>query len=304
MTIQYLSRKVRRNLDRADNQREMSRPEGQAQPKPNLPRTGSVNVDSATCEPEAQEGLVCRPFIEEYQYDLAYKYTEGKAPLVVFCGGYRSDMTGTKAQYFEGQCIAHGQAYLRFDYSGHGKSEGDFNDGTIGQWAGDAIAILDHIAPTQPIILVGSSMGGWMAFLIAKARPDKVKALIGIAAAPDFTEDIYARLNDEQRDDLHTNGFAAIPNDYSDEPYHFPLAFYEEAKNHMILTGEMPPLNFPIHLFQGGQDKDVLPDTPDKIKTALPDANITITHIENGDHRLSTPDNLKIINEKIKEFST
>ena len=142
-----------------------------------------------------------------------------------------------------------------------------------------------------------------MAFLIAKARPKSIKALIGIAAAPDFTKDIYQRLSDTQRADLHANGFASIPNDYSDEPYHFPLAFYEEAKNHMILTGEMPPLTFPIHLFQGGQDKDVLPDTPNKIKVSLPDATITVTHIENGDHRLSKPDNLKLINKKIVEFS-
>lgn len=239
----------------------------------------------------------------EGQPDLAYKYTKGTAPLVIFCGGYRSDMTGTKAQYFEDQCIARGQAYLRFDYSGHGKSGGTFETGSIGQWASDARAILDHINPTQPAIIIGSSMGGWMAFLLAKARPNKIKALIGIAAAPDFTEDIYQRLSDTQRSSLHTNGFAAIPNDYSDEPYHFPLAFYEEAKNHMILTGEIPPLNFPIHLFQGDQDKDVLPNTPDKIKTALPDATITVTHIENGDHRLSTPDDLHLINEKIMEFS-
>ena len=147
-------------------------------------------------------------------------------------------------------------------------------------------------------------MGGWMAFLIAKARPTKIKALIGIAAAPDFTEDIYTRLPDDLRSNLHQNGFAAIPNDYSDEPYHFSLSFYEEAKNHMILTGQMPPLNFPIHLFQGDQDKDVLPDTPAKIKTALPTANITVTHIKNGDHRLSTPDDLELINQKIIAFSS
>lgn len=235
--------------------------------------------------------------------DLAYKYTEGKAPLVMFCGGYRSDMTGTKAQYFEDQCIKRGQAYLRFDYSGHGKSGGTFETGAIGQWASDARAVLDHIAPEKPIIVVGSSMGGWMAFLLAKYRPKKIKALIGIAAAPDFTEDIYARLSENQRKDLHEKGFASIPNDYSDAPYHFPLTFYEEAKNHMILTGDMPSLDFPIHLFQGTQDKDVLPDTPDKIKAALPDTNITVTQIENGDHRLSTPDDLTLIDQKIQEFS-
>ena len=149
--------------------------------------------------------------------DLAYIYTPPASagatlPLVMFLGGYRSDMQGTKAEYLEQQCKARGQAYVRFDYSGHGQSQGEFDDGTIGSWLGDATDILDHVA-SGPVVLVGSSMGGWIALLLAQKRAAMMHALIGIAAAPDFTEDIYCRLNGAQRQELEENGVAYVPND-------------------------------------------------------------------------------------------
>lgn len=232
---------------------------------------------------------------------LAYMSSEGESPTIVFCGGYRSDMTGTKAEAFENFCKERGQAYVRFDYSGHGSSDGDFNDGTIGAWADDAITILDEVVKGD-VVLIGSSMGGWIAFLVAKARAERIRGMIGIAAAPDFTEDLYSRLSEEEKQLLVERGYAEIPNDYSNEPYHFPLSFYEEAKQHLIL--KYPPrFDFPVHLFQGMLDKDVLPQMVQLIQAAMPATPIDATFIEDGDHRLSRPQDISLICEKIAAIS-
>lgn len=234
---------------------------------------------------------------------LAYHYHKGAAdlPCVMFCGGYRSDMNGTKALYFENACIARGQSFIRFDYGGHGQSDGAFQDGTIGAWANDALYILDHVVKDDTIIALGSSMGGWMAFLLAKHRPKRIHAIIGIAAAPDFTQDIYNSLSDQQKSDLHTKGFASVANDYSTEPYHYSKSFYDKSLNHFVLNGADIP-DIPITLVQGGADKDVLPDTPDKIKTALPNHNIQVIMIEDGNHRLSRLQDLAMIDKVISDM--
>ena len=235
------------------------------------------------------------------QPNLAYIYTpphtNNTDPIVMFCGGYRSDMFGSKAQYLEDQCKNRGQGYLRFDYSGHGISEGEFNDGTIGQWANDAIAILDHISKNKSVILVGSSMGGWMALLIARARPQNIRGLIGIAAAPDFTEDLFARLEKQQQDEMMENGFVKVPNDYSDEPYHYSREFYLEAKQHLLLSKQYTH-NFPIRLIQGKQDQDVPWQTTQKIEKSY-GGDIQTILIDDGDHRLSRPQDLPIIDHEI-----
>ena len=138
--------------------------------------------------------------------DIAYHRLEGKEPTVVFLHGFRSDMEGSKALALEGHCRAQGQAFLRFDCSGHGQSGGDFTDGTIGQWAVDALAVIDAVTD-GPLILVGSSMGGWIALLVALARKERVAGLIGIAAAPDFTEELVAsELTPDQRETLKRDG--------------------------------------------------------------------------------------------------
>lgn len=210
-------------------------------------------------------------------------------------------MSGSKATGFEALAKARGQAYLRFDYSGHGQSEGDFNDGTIGQWASDAIAILDHVAK-GPAVLVGSSMGGWMAFLTALARPQRIYGMIGIAAAPDFTEEIYRRLDAAQKNDMREKGFAMVENDYSNEPYYFSQHFYEEAETHLILN-KNHRFSFPVHLFQGMRDIDVPPQTVAAIMSGFAASNITATYIEDGDHRLSRPEDIALIDSKIREMS-
>lgn len=232
-------------------------------------------------------------------YILTPSSREGShLPLIMFLGGYRSDMTGTKAIYIEQQCRQRGQAFVRFDYSGHGQSDGCFEDGTIGRWLDDALDILDHVVHGS-VILVGSSMGGWISLLVAQAREEIVHGLIGIAAAPDFTEDIYARLSDKQKQELHEDGLALVPNDYSDEPYAFTKSFYEEAKAHLLL-GHKRHVAFPMCLIQGRKDKDVPWQMVTKIQSTYEAPSFDIVIIEEGDHRLSAPEQLEIIGQEIK----
>lgn len=237
---------------------------------------------------------------------LAYVYTPaagqgGDYPLVMFMGGYRSDMTGTKAAYLEEQCRARGQAYLRFDYSGHGLSEGRFEDGTIGAWAQDALDVLDHVSK-GPVVLVGSSMGGWIALLVSRARAGIVKGLVGIAAAPDFTQELYARLDKAGIAQLEKTGQAIIPNDYSDEPYVFTKIFYEEAKKHLLLH-EKHRIDFSVRLIQGMLDQDVPWQTAIKIQQTFEGGEVDVVFVDDGEHRLSRPQDLELIDREVAGVS-
>jgi len=237
---------------------------------------------------------------------LAYVYSEGEIddlPVVVFCGGYRSDMSGTKATYFEAQCRTRGQSYLRLDYSGHGYSEGVFDDGTIGDWAQDAGDVTAHVTGNKKIVLIGSSMGGWIALILSKRMPEKISGFIGIAAAPDFTEEIYHdRLSEEQRHTLETVGEVVVPNDYSDEPYVFKKSFFDEARGQLVLN-QMLTMNYPVRLFQGGQDKDVLPEVAENLRSNIQSPDIAVILIEDGDHRLSRDEDLIRIDQEIQALS-
>ena len=181
---------------------------------------------------------------------IAYQRTEGAEPGVVFLGGFRSDMTGTKAQFLEDWARARGRAFLRFDYSGHGVSSGDFLEGAIGDWAEDAIAAIDALTE-GPQLLVGSSMGGWIAMRVALALPDRVAGLVGIAAAPDFTEDgMWSEFTEAQRAELMQTGQLALPSDYSDEPYIITRRLIEDGRDHLVLRDPLS-LPFPVRLLQG-----------------------------------------------------
>ena len=216
---------------------------------------------------------------------------EGKAPGVVFMGGLKSDMTGSKALALEAHCRAVGRAFVRFDYRGHGESSGRFSDGTIGQWHRDALAILDGIAKGRQI-LVGSSMGGWQMLLAARARPERVAGLIGIAAAPDFTEDLIpGDLSDEQKEQLQAQGFAIIPNCYDGEPYKITKELLDEGRNHLLLRGEIP-LDCPVRLIHGTNDEDVPWQTSLKIAERLRSQDVETLFVKNGDHRLSESEDL------------
>jgi len=218
---------------------------------------------------------------------LAYHRIEGRSPAVLFCGGYTSDMTGTKALALEAWCRAQGRACVRFDYSGHGQSDGRFEDGTIGAWADDALAIVDRVAPPGPLVVAGSSMGGWIMLLTALARPERVRALLGIAAAPDFTEDLLLpEATDAQIRDLERQGFWLQPSAYG-APYPVTATLIEDGREHLLLRAPIA-IGCPVHLLHGQRDPDVPWRTALRLAERLRSEEVTIELVKAGDHRLST----------------
>ena len=222
---------------------------------------------------------------------IAYRAMAGSAPGVMFCGGFMSDMTGTKATALEAHCRRTGRAFVRFDYSGHGASGGAFRDGTIGAWWGDAMAVLDRVA-SGPQVLVGSSMGGWIVLLLALARPERVAGLVGVAAAPDFTEDlIWSTLDDAGRRTLAETGEIVMPCDYGDDPYPITMDLIEEGRDHLLLGGPIA-LRCPIQLLQGMRDEDVPWRTALRIAEQVESEHVVVELIKDGDHRLSRDEDL------------
>ena len=218
---------------------------------------------------------------------IAYRRLAGRAPGIVFLGGFRSEMTGTKALFLEDYCRRSGQAYLRFDYFGHGASSGDPAHGTIGLWAEDAKAVLDALTE-GPQILVGSSMGGWIMLLAALARTERVHALLGIAAAPDFTEDLlWSRLDPARRAELMATGSTTLPSDYDPEGYTIQRALIEEGRRHVVLRGPIA-LDCPVRLLHGLGDASVPWQTSLRLAEGLMSRDVAVTLVKDGDHRLST----------------
>jgi pimeloyl-ACP methyl ester carboxylesterase len=221
---------------------------------------------------------------------IAYNRLPGAAPGIVFLGGFRSDMTGTKALFLEEFCRRRGRAYVRFDYFAHGKSSGDFADGTIGRWRDDAVAVIDSLTE-GPQILVGSSMGGWIMVLAALARPERVAALVGIAAAPDFTADLLPqRLSNVQRRELDVRGQVVLPSSYDPAGYLYTKALVEDGSRNLALRGPIP-LTCPVRLLHGMADESV----PWRQSLALAQClsgDVTLTLVKDGDHRLSRDQDL------------
>ena len=232
---------------------------------------------------------------------LAYHRQEGRGPGLVFLGGFRSDMTGTKAEHLARWCAARDRAFLRFDYTGHGASSGAFEEGAIGDWARDAEDALTRLTE-GPQILVGSSMGGWIALLLAKRRPERVHALVGIAAAPDFTEDsMWASFDDAQRAALETEGRVALPSDYADEPYAITRRLIEEGRDQLVLRAPLP-LPFPVRLLQGTADTDVDPSVALRLLAHADCADMRLTLVKGADHRLSAPGDLDLLTRTVAEL--
>jgi pimeloyl-ACP methyl ester carboxylesterase len=222
---------------------------------------------------------------------LAYHDVRGGVPGVLFCGGFTSDMTGTKATALERFCSAEGRAFTRFDYRGHGASSGRFEDGTIGSWTEDALAIVDRVTE-GPLIVVGSSMGGWIALLTALARPERVHGLVGIAAAPDFTEDLLlAEATPQQGRALAEKGFWMQPAAYGDQPYPVTRALIEDGRQHLLLRAPIP-VRSPVHLLHGMADADVPWRTSLRLAERLEAEDVILELIKAGDHRLSTDSDL------------
>jgi pimeloyl-ACP methyl ester carboxylesterase len=222
---------------------------------------------------------------------LAFHHTPGCGPGVLFCGGFISDMSGTKARALEAHCAAAGRAFTRFDYQGHGASSGRFADGTIGLWASDALAVVDRVGE-GPLIVVGSSMGGWIALLVALARRQRVGGLLGIAAAPDFTEDLLlAQASASQRQELAERGFWMQPSAYGEAPFPVTARLLEDGRDHLVLRRPIA-LTCPVHLLHGQRDPDVPWETSLRLAERLESEDVTVELIKAGDHRLSTPRDL------------
>ncbi|MHA1597644.1 MAG: alpha/beta fold hydrolase [Alphaproteobacteria bacterium] len=217
---------------------------------------------------------------------IAYRQIDGKLPGVVFLGGFMSDMEGSKALALENHCREIGRGFLRFDYTGHGQSSGNFADGTIGAWADDAIDAIGRLTD-GPQVLVGSSMGGWIMLLVALRLKERVAGLLGIAAAPDFTEDLIDReLTDDQRATMARDGFVEVACDYSDDPYTITQALIDDGREHLLLGR---PIDFdgPVRLIQGIKDMDVPWRTALRIQEMLTGDDVEVTLVKDGDHRLS-----------------
>jgi pimeloyl-ACP methyl ester carboxylesterase len=230
---------------------------------------------------------------------IAYRRLPGKAPGVVFLGGFMSDMTGTKAMALEGFCRARGQAFLRFDYFGHGVSSGSFRDATISRWRGDALDVIDRLTE-GPQVLVGSSMGGWMMLLAAIARPARVKALVGIAPAPDFTEDLmWPSFSPEQQAKLLEQGEITVPSAYDPRGYVVTRRMIEDGRQHLLL-GDKLPIECPVRLLHGMRDPDVPWNVSLRLAEALASADVNVTLVKDGDHRLSTDENLALLRRTVE----
>lgn len=229
---------------------------------------------------------------------IAHVGTGGKAPTVIFCGGFRSDMEGTKALHLDAWARKTGRAFVRFDYSGHGRSGGNFEDGAIGDWFEDARAIVEAVEGR--VILVGSSMGGWIALLLARAMPDRVAGLVTVAAAPDFTEDaMWAGFSDGQRAALEAEGRVALPSEYG-APYIITRRLIEEGRDRLVLRDPLN-LSFPVRFLQGTADRDVEMSVALRLLDHARGPDMRLTLVDGADHRFSDPDCLALIEQSVED---
>ncbi|MGB7286957.1 MAG: alpha/beta hydrolase [Salaquimonas sp.] len=231
--------------------------------------------------------------------EIAVRHREGKSPGLVWLGGYRSDMIGTKAEALDNWAAKSGHACLRHDYSGHGESGGEFINGTISRWLEESLAVFDQFTE-GPQILVGSSMGGWIALRMAQElakrnERHRLRALLLLAPAPDFTHELMLpELTDQMKSDLETKGYMEEPSDYSDEPNVFTKALFDDGEMNRVMTGPIEP-GCPVHILQGMQDPDVPYTHAMKLCEFLPLDNVTMTLIKDGDHRLSREQDIALL---------
>lgn len=241
-------------------------------------------------------------YLETNGRRIAYHQIDGASPGVVFLGGFKSDMEGTKAQYLQEWAESNGRAFLRFDYTGHGQSSGEFVDGCIGDWASDAMEAITQLTH-GPQILVGSSMGGWISLLMCRAMPEKVDGLVGIAAAPDFTEDsMWAGFDDAQRQMINNYGQLDLPSEYSDEPYIITKKLIEDGRNQLVMRTPLD-LPFPVRFLQGTADVDVDLSVALKLLDHASGDDIRLTLLKGANHSFSSPECLAIIEAAIAEVS-
>lgn len=232
---------------------------------------------------------------------LAYDLIDGRGPALMFLPGYLSDMSGTKALALAAHARTSGQGMVRFDYSGCGASGGAFADGSIGRWRDDALAVLDAAVP-GPVVLVGSSMGGWIALLMALARPRQVAGLVLVAPAPDFTE-WGLELGGADRTLLAQKGYIERPSAYGPEPYRYHRALLEDAPARTLLDKDLP-IQCPVRLLHGQADMDVPWELSLAIAERLQAADVRVMLVKDGDHRLSRPQDLALLLRAVEEFGS
>lgn len=235
---------------------------------------------------------------------IAYEHLEGSGPGIVFLSGFNSNMQGDKAVALDAWCRDTGRQYTRFDYQGHGESSGKFEDGTVGRWIDDALAVLDKVT-RGPQLLVGSSMGGWIMLQLALARPERVVGLVGVAAAPDFTEALAnGGLSPEQMLQLELSGSCAIDNCYDDgEPYHISKTLLEEGREHCLLNQDSIAINVPVRLLHGQCDDDIPWERSLLLAEKLLSDDVELHFIKDGDHRLSRSRDLQRLIATIEVLS-
>ncbi|MEQ1818365.1 MAG: alpha/beta hydrolase [Terricaulis sp.] len=230
--------------------------------------------------------------LEHQGVQIAYERIEGAGPTFVWLGGFKSDMAGTKAQTLADWAAKAGQGFVRFDYSGHGVSGGKFEDGSISRWLGDTLAVLDQLT-SGPLVLVGSSMGGWLSLLAARARPGRVAALLLIAPAADFTERLmWPGFSPEQQARLMAEGRLELPSAYAPEPTVITREMIEDGRRNLVMDAPFP-FEGMVRILAGGEDPDVPLDHVLALLPVLQSKDVTVHRIPDGDHRLSRPQDLR-----------
>jgi pimeloyl-ACP methyl ester carboxylesterase len=229
---------------------------------------------------------------------IAYRYVKGKGPTLVFLPGYMSDMQGGKAQALETWAIKQGRACLRLDYSGCGESEGEFKDGTLSRWRGDVLLAIELLV-RGPVVLIGSSMGGWLMLMVGEALGSDLAGLVGIAAAPDFTRWGYS---DEQRVAIYRDGVVYEDNPYGPEPTPTWRGLYEDGEANLMLDRQIA-ISCPVRLLHGQCDTDVPWEVSVKLAAALQSDAVQMTLIKDGDHRLSRDQDIEVLLAAVAEIA-
>jgi pimeloyl-ACP methyl ester carboxylesterase len=237
---------------------------------------------------------------------IAVHQRSGDSPGLFWLGGFKSDMQGTKAQALDRWAQAHGRACLRFDYSGHGESGGDFKDGTIGRWLAESLAVYTNLAK-GPQVVIGSSMGGWLALLLARALREKksgppIAGMVLIAPAVDFTEELmWKHFPDAVKREIEDKGLWLRPSEYGEGPYPITKNLIEDGRKHLMLGGLIEP-GCPVHILQGVQDPDVPWRHAVELVSRFARDDVVLTLIKDGDHRLSRPEDIERLLAAVKEF--
>ena len=265
---------------------------------------GVTAVTDSTTSPE--KSVTIEVGRDDAMRRIAVRAREGSLPGLFWLGGFKSDMRGTKALALDAWAAEHKRACIRFDYSGHGESGGDFVEGTIGRWLEESVAVFEQFC-VGPQVVIGSSMGGWMALLLARElakRPApraSLKGLVLIAPAPDFTEELmWKGFSPEIRHQIETTGVWLRPSEYGD-PYPITRNLIEEGRKHLLLGGTIE-VGCPVHILQGAQDPDVPWKHAFALAHRLPAEDVVLTIIQDGDHRLSRPQDIARILAAVAEM--